>query len=280
MIGPQTSLAFPREMPDSNPRVTPVSGGLIVEWTAQHPTISEGAEGRSVIEIPGFFTTDQPGAPRVPFSAVLVALPPGANPSIEVLAVSESTKRINPPVALGEQPGGVQRDSEGQVIGGSFVPAMLEVEGAINPVQLEQIGVLGHSTGGGASIEFCFENPICGALLGMDPWLEPVSIEKLESGHLEPMLLMFSDSWTSIPSDEGNKPFVEKLVSNSVGWLSEMVISDTMHFDFSITPVISPLTEFLGFKGSLDGDRILEIINVYSVEFFDRFLRSTIDCTS
>ncbi len=144
-----------------------------------------------------------------------------------------------------------------------------------NKMNLEEIGVMGHSTGGGASIEFCFENPICGALLGMDPWLEPVSTEKLESGHPEPMLLMFSDAWASIPEDEGNKPFVEKLVSNSVGWVSEMVISDTMHFDFSITPVISPLTEFLGFKGSLDGDRILEIINIYSVEFFDKFLGTT-----
>lgn len=143
-----------------------------------------------------------------------------------------------------------------------------------NNIKLEKIGVMGHSTGGGAAIEFCFENPICGALLGMDTWLEPVSNEKLESGHGEPMLLMFSDSWASVPEDEGNKPFVEILVRNADSWVSEMVIADTMHFDFSITPVISPLTELLGFKGSLDGDRILEIINTYSVDFFNQFLKS------
>jgi hypothetical protein len=60
MIGPQTSLASPRELPDSNPRVTPVSNGLIVEWTVPFPMISEGAEGRSVVEIPGFDTTNHP----------------------------------------------------------------------------------------------------------------------------------------------------------------------------------------------------------------------------
>ncbi|MBT3669046.1 MAG: hypothetical protein HON98_12680 [Chloroflexi bacterium] len=139
-------------------------------------------------------------------------------------------------------------------------------------MELDQVGVMGHSTGGGASTEFCFENKRCKAFLGMDPWLEPVSREKLSFGHSEPMLLMFSDAWASVPENEGNKPFVQILTDSSKGWTAEMVISDTMHFDFSITPVISPLTEMLGFKGSLDGDRTLEIINDYSVGFFNQFL--------
>ncbi len=139
-------------------------------------------------------------------------------------------------------------------------------------MRLETIGVMGHSTGGGASVEFCFENPRCAGLLGMDPWLEPVSRDKLVSGQTVPMLLMFSDAWAVVPGGEGNKPSVELLVTKSEGWTSEMVISDTMHFDFSITPVISPLTEILEFKGALDGDRILEIINAYTVAFFNQFL--------
>jgi hypothetical protein len=142
MIGPQTSLASPRELPDSSPRVTPVSDGLIVEWTAHNPTISEGAEGRTLVEIPGFINTNQPGAPRVPYSSVLVALPPGANPSVEVLAASESTNLLHAPVTLGKQPGGVQLDSNGQIIGGSFVNPAKEDGGPDAPVQLEQIGIV------------------------------------------------------------------------------------------------------------------------------------------
>ena len=44
MIGPQTSLASPRELPDSNPRVTPVSDGLIVEWNAPFPKVAAEKE--------------------------------------------------------------------------------------------------------------------------------------------------------------------------------------------------------------------------------------------
>ncbi len=139
-------------------------------------------------------------------------------------------------------------------------------------LQLEQVGVMGHSTGGGASVEFCFENPTCGAFLGMDPWLEPVTREKLVDGQYAPMLLMFSEAWSKVPENEGNQPSVNVLLDETTAWSSEMVISETMHFDFSITPVISPLTELLGFKGSLDGDRILEIINAYSLDFFGEFI--------
>ena len=101
MIGPQTSLASPRELHDSNPHVTPVSDGLIVEWSAPYPKISEGADGRSVVEIPGFDIMNQPGAPRVSFASVLVALPQGVNPSVEVLTAAESAQAM-----AGFTPGG------------------------------------------------------------------------------------------------------------------------------------------------------------------------------
>jgi hypothetical protein len=78
----------------------------------------------------------------VPFSSVLVALPPDANPSVEVLAASESTEQLVSPVRLGKRPGGVKLDSTGQVIGGSFVSPTKEVSGPIEPVQIERIGVM------------------------------------------------------------------------------------------------------------------------------------------
>ncbi len=142
MIGPQTSLASPRELPDSNPRVTPVSNGLIVEWTVPFPMISERAEGRSVVEIPGFDTTNHPGAPRVPFSSVLVALPKGTNPAVEVISSVESTHPLNSQLEIGKQPEGVKRDSNGQIIGGAFDSPSSEVSGPTEAVQLEQIGIL------------------------------------------------------------------------------------------------------------------------------------------
>lgn len=142
MIGPQASLASPRELPESSPRVTPLSDGLIVEWNAPYPLISEGADGQSVIKIPGYINTNQPGAPRVPFASVLVALPDGAIPSVEVQTASESIKQLNSPLELGKVPNGVQLDSGGQIIGGAFASSDFEVSGSTKVVQLEQIGVV------------------------------------------------------------------------------------------------------------------------------------------
>ena len=142
MIGPQASLASPRELPESNPRVSPAPGGLIVEWSAPPPKISEGPDGRSMVDIPGFSNLNQPSAPRMPYASVLVALPPGANPTVEIMASSETTQPLKTPIVLGEQPGGVQLDSQGQVLGGAFIPAIQEKVWTLKPVVLERLGIM------------------------------------------------------------------------------------------------------------------------------------------
>jgi hypothetical protein len=142
MISPQATLASTRELPDYTPRVTLVPDGLIVEWNAPPPRFSESADGRSVVEMPGFVNTAQPGAPRVPSSSVLVAIPAGVMPVIERLTSTETIEYLNSPLALGDQPSGVELSSEGQIIGGSFIPATQEVQGALEPITLEHIGIL------------------------------------------------------------------------------------------------------------------------------------------
>ncbi|MGB3906031.1 MAG: C25 family cysteine peptidase, partial [Anaerolineae bacterium] len=142
MIGPQTSLASPRELHDSNPHVTPVSDGLIVEWFAPAPQIVIEADGLLTINMPGFDTTSLPGTPRLPFSSVLVVLPPDANPSVKILESTETTELLQAPLKLAEQPGGVQLGSEGQIIGGGFIPASRETIFEAQPVVLEELGIV------------------------------------------------------------------------------------------------------------------------------------------
>src|SRR5215216_5165095 len=52
----------------------------------------------------------------------------------------------------------------------------------LETLDLTRVGVYGHSTGGGAAIQFCGTDPRCKALLGMDPFMRPVSTEVLEGG--------------------------------------------------------------------------------------------------
>ena len=49
-------------------------------------------------------------------------------------------------------------------------------------INSDKVGVFGHSTGGGAAIQFCWSDPRCQVVLGMDPYMEPVSQEVLENG--------------------------------------------------------------------------------------------------
>ena len=49
-------------------------------------------------------------------------------------------------------------------------------------LDLTRLGLLGHSTGGGAAVQFCAEDSRCQALLGMDVWLEPVTDAYVTNG--------------------------------------------------------------------------------------------------
>jgi hypothetical protein len=142
MIAPQASHASPGELPDSNPRVTSSADGLIVEWNAPLIKVDVESNGRSKVKITGFAQTNHPSAPILPFSSVLVALPPDAKPSIEILASAERTERLKAPLALADQPAGTQLGPDGQIIGGAFSPASDEISLDLQPVMLEPLGIL------------------------------------------------------------------------------------------------------------------------------------------
>jgi hypothetical protein len=116
--------------------------GLIVEWHAPGPQIELATEGRSVLHIPGYAQVSLPGAPRLPYTSVLVALPPGSLPTIEILNSTETTVRLPAPLALADQPEGVQVASDGSITGGAFIPAQEERTFSPQEITLESVGIL------------------------------------------------------------------------------------------------------------------------------------------
>jgi len=139
-------------------------------------------------------------------------------------------------------------------------------------IDLSKIGVFGHSTGAGATVEFCASDARCDAALVMDLWAEPVSKEAIAAGLAQPVMLMHSENWDTLDHPENNYGLVGRLVEASSSEVYEMTIEGTKHFDFSSLPLLSPLTVALGLKGPIDGERVLEIINISSVRFFDQVL--------
>ena len=141
-----------------------------------------------------------------------------------------------------------------------------------NSLHLSRVGVYGHSTGGGAAIQFCGTDARCKALLGMDPFMRPVSYEVLESGVTQPAFFMFSQRWADDVDSRNNKLF-NRFIPNVKESRGVISIDGTAHYDFSDLPFLSPLTPQLGLKGPINGKRVTAIINDYLLSFFDMTLK-------
>src|SRR5215207_7937046 len=141
-------------------------------------------------------------------------------------------------------------------------------------LDLSRLGVYGHSTGGGAAIQFCGTDSRCKALLGMDPFMRPVSVEVLESGVPQPAFFMFSQRWAD-DLDSRNNLLFHKFVSKVPEALGVISIDGTAHYDFSDLPLLSPLAPRLGLKGPINGKRVTLIINDYLLSFFEMTLKGT-----
>ena len=138
-------------------------------------------------------------------------------------------------------------------------------------LDFDRIGVYGHSTGGGAAIQFCGTDPRCKALLGMDPFMRPVSAEVLADGVSQPSFFMFSQNWADLVDSKNNQLFNQfhPKVTDSKGAIS---INGTKHYDFSDLPLLSPIAPQLGLKGPLNGKRVTEIVDAYLIDFFEMTL--------
>lgn len=139
-------------------------------------------------------------------------------------------------------------------------------------VDSARVGVYGHSTGGGAAIQFCGVDLRCKSVLGMDPFMRPVSAEVIESGLPMPSFFMFSQAWADITDSKNNRLFRGFNPRNQNN-LGAIVIEGTRHYDFSDLPLFSPIAPQLGLKGPLNGKRVTEIVNGYLLDFFEMTLR-------
>jgi predicted dienelactone hydrolase len=135
-------------------------------------------------------------------------------------------------------------------------------------LDLERVGLMGHSTGGGAVVQFCATDPRCKAGLAMDAFMTPVSEFALENGAQQPFLFLFSQDWADKIDSKNNRLFA-RFYPNLSEPAPVIAILGTNHYDFSDLPALSPLAPQLGLKGPLNGARVQEIINNYTLAFFD-----------
>jgi predicted dienelactone hydrolase len=139
-------------------------------------------------------------------------------------------------------------------------------------MDLSHVGVYGHSTGGGAAIQFCGTDERCTAVFGQDPFLRPVSDEILERGVSQPAFFMFSQRWNDDVDSLNNRQF-KSFLENFKAALGAVYIVGTAHYDFSDLPLLSQLAPQLGLKGPIAGKRVIAIVDDYLLSFFDATLK-------
>lgn len=135
-------------------------------------------------------------------------------------------------------------------------------------VATERVGVLGHSTGGGATMQFCLDDARCAAGLGLDAWLLPVDRRALTDPPPQPFLFLNAPDWLGAENQARGRDLLQTL---DVGY--ELTLAGTEHFDFSDIVLLSPLTARLGISGEIDSHYSLQIQNQVVLAFFDQYLR-------
>ena len=151
-------------------------------------------------------------------------------------------------------------DSLDDINQGTSGPASLK-----GKLDLDKIGIVGHSTGGGAAVLTGLHDDRIKSMLIYDPWVEPIEIEELELGLDIPTLIFRSDEWENGTNDGPLLELIDQ--SNSEPKLYQ--VNHAQHSDFTLMYLFSPLTKDLNMLGDIDGDDLSLLQGEIDVAFFN-----------
>lgn len=136
---------------------------------------------------------------------------------------------------------------------------------------LTRIGLYGHSTGGGAAVQVCLEEPRCDAALGLDAWVEPIPDRTISVSATKPAMYIRSDDWRGTENDAVLRGIAERSEEVTY-WIG---VEGARHSDFTMAPLLSPVSGQLGIRGTIPAGRVITILDRYLLGFFDVFLLGT-----
>ena len=140
-------------------------------------------------------------------------------------------------------------------------------------LDLQRVGLLGHSFGGAAAFEACHLDARCVAAADLDgtPFGSVV-----QTGLNRPLLLVSSEH-----GSDANNPAIQKSDHDLAAILASaplsyhVTISGARHFNFTDVALgFHPVERLVGVIGSIDGARGLHIASAYLAAFFDQTLKN------
>jgi hypothetical protein len=144
-------------------------------------------------------------------------------------------------------------------------------------LDLERVGIFGISLGAMIGSEACHMDARLKACLMMDAAM-PADV--VQAGLRQPGM------WLTRPaSDMRLEDWKESDITQTLNTMQAVFnkepagdgyyvsIPGMFHINFTDAPYFTPLGSLLGFTGPINGQRGLDIINAYSLAFFDQYLR-------
>ena len=229
---------------------------------------------------------DQPGA------SALVRFPDGREVSvpprdvIQPSIVQSVEPAPDPPVLFGEPlPAGIIPYFAADA---SFAVDRLAALDAADPhgvltgrLDLSRAGIFGISLGGINAAEACWLDDRLDACLIMDVF---ISQHVVEDGLDQPVMIVTRSAdtmqleqeraggWTETEIEQHQRT-MRALYERARGDAYYLQIEDMFHVNMTDAPYWTPLLRWLGMAGPLDGGRVWDVLNAYTVAFFDRHVK-------
>jgi hypothetical protein len=130
-------------------------------------------------------------------------------------------------------------------------------------MDLDTIGVFGHSFGGTTAEHVILEDVRFDVGISFD---SPHGGSSLTSNMTKPFMLLFGP-------DYGNPEMNDTIYNRAEGVCYGLFVNGTRHYNFADVNIWSPVLRSFGLLGTIDGYRMLGILNDYVLSFFNEHLK-------
>ncbi len=137
------------------------------------------------------------------------------------------------------------------------------------PVDINKIGVIGHSLGGAAILNTMAIDERINAAMVLDGWYIPLPDSILSQGVKQPVFHLGQQQW----SDPVNYLRMDSLLAHSKGPIYKLLIPGTVHTDFTDMPLFTPFSHLIGYTAIDDPTSLNNLIRCSTVQFFDNYLK-------
>lgn len=151
-------------------------------------------------------------------------------------------------------------------------------------IDMDRIGMLGHSFGGATAFRAVNDIPNIRAGINMDGTLYGI---RKRDGMDKPFLFLESEdfqTWkTKLEQGEVTDPAIQKRLSAELATIDRTVdhggtmiaVEGASHYNFTDLQLFTEMLDLTGMTGPIKGDRGAHLINAYVLDFFDMYLKGT-----